>query len=121
MNFTLIAIDTTEQVGDDVERLGGCVLRREAYNVDAVQDWEDVGWDDLVDEHSCECCPEELDTLVVGCGIEVGRCKWMTSGKAYRSVVDQAYLGRWKRLEGSISRVSTITSGVPSCLQLTAQ
>ena len=68
---TFITVRTAEQVRDYIKALRRRVLRGEADNVDAIQEREDIRGNDLVDKHSGECCPEELDALVVGRSVEM--------------------------------------------------
>lgn len=68
-----IAVSAAEEVGNDILRGARNALRREADDVDAVQEGEDVRGEDFPDEHPRERGPEDLETLVVHRAVEVKR------------------------------------------------
>lgn len=67
----LVTVRAPKEVRDYVLGADGNMLRREAEDVDTVQEREDVGREDLPDEHARERAPEELQTLVVRGAVEV--------------------------------------------------
>ena len=69
----LVTVRAPKEVRDDVLRRAGDVLRRQADDVDAVQEREDVRREDLPYEHARERGPEDLETFVVRRAVEVKR------------------------------------------------
>lgn len=78
------------------------MLRREAEDVDAVQEREDIGGEDLPDEHARERAPEELQPLVVRGAVEMKSYGGQGEMKELLSWGGEAYFGRWTRWAGSV-------------------
>lgn len=68
---TLVTVCTSEQVRNHVDGPSWGSLCRQTDNVDTIQEWENVGREDLIDEHAGECGPEYLHALGVTVDVEV--------------------------------------------------
>ena len=66
---TCASEDISEDVLDTRRRMLGCQTK----DAEAVEKWEDIGWNDFIDEHEKKGSPEESHSFVVRCSVEVER------------------------------------------------
>jgi hypothetical protein len=68
---TFIAVCTSEDVCEDALDAWGCTLRSQTKDTKAVEEREDVRWNDLINEHRSECGPKKSHSFFVRGAVEV--------------------------------------------------